>query len=130
VEGWAAVLIGGIGAIIMYAGVSLLDSRGVDDPVGAVSVHGFSGVWGLTSVGIFADGTYGVSGLLYGDSGQLVAQLIGSLVVFAWAFGTGFLLFKAMDRWFGIRVPPEIEMQGLDVAEHGGEAYPEFVQKG
>ncbi|MEM2866551.1 MAG: ammonium transporter [Candidatus Hadarchaeales archaeon] len=130
VEGWAAVLIGMIGGIIMYVGVRSLDMRGIDDPVGAVAVHGFNGIWGLISVGIFADGTYGVTGLLYGNGVQLIAQLISAVVVFTWAFGMGLLIFKVMDRWFGIRVPPEIELQGLDVREHGCEAYPEFISKG
>jgi Amt family ammonium transporter len=129
VEGWAAVLIGMIGGTIMYVSVRFLDMRGIDDPVGAVAVHGFNGIWGLISVGIFADGTYGVTGLLYGNGVQLIAQLTSAVVVFAWAFGMGLLLFKVMNRWFGIRVSPEIELQGLDVLEHGGEAYPEFVQK-
>ena len=130
VEGWAAVIIGVIGGIIVYVGVRFLESRGVDGPVGAVSVHGFNGVWSLISVEIFADGTYGVTGLVGGGFGQIIAQLIGAPIVFAWAFGMGFLIFKTMDRFIGIRVSPEVELQGLDVPEHGGEAYPEFVQKG
>ncbi len=137
VEGWAALVIGLIAGILMYLSVKFIESRGIDDPVGAVSVHGSCGIWGLISIGIFADGTYGnysitgpfVTGLLYGGGfGQLAAQLISALVVVLWAFGTGYALFKLMDRAFGIRVPPEEELTGLDIPEHGGSAYPEFLE--
>jgi Amt family ammonium transporter len=136
VEGWAAIVIGIIGGALLYASVKFLDAKGVDDPVGAVSVHGACGVWGLLSLGFFADGTYGnysietpyVTGLFYGGGGeQLLAQLISVVVVFAWAFGMGYLMFKLMDKTFGIRVSPEEEFAGLDVTEHGIASYPEFV---
>ncbi|MCK4273735.1 MAG: ammonium transporter, partial [Dehalococcoidales bacterium] len=115
VEGWAAIIIGLIGGALMYASVKFLEAKRIDDPVGAVSVHGACGLWGLLSVGFFADGTYGnysidapyVTGLFYGGGGeQLLAQLISVAVVVAWAFGTGYLTFKLMDKAFGIRVPP------------------------
>ena len=120
----------------MYSGVKVLEARSVDDPVGAVSVHGISGLWGLLSVGFFADGTYGnysveapfVTGLLYGGGGgQLLAQFISILVVAVWAFGTGYITFKLMDKAFGVRVSPEEELQGLDIQEHGAPAYHDFV---
>jgi len=107
----------------------------VDDPVGAVSVHGVNGVWGLISVGIFADGTYGnyateapfVKGLLYGGgAGQLISQAIGAAVVVLWAFLCGYIVFKVLDAVMGIRVSPYEEIGGLDVVEHGGSAYPDF----
>jgi Amt family ammonium transporter len=135
VEAWAAVVIGLIAGVIVVVGVLALESLGVDDPVGAVSVHGFNGIWGLLSLGLFADGTYGnyttegphVIGLFYGGGfGQLIAQTIGVLVCVAWAFGMGFILFKTMDAILGIRVPPEEELAGLDVKEHGTAAYPNF----
>ncbi|NSW82582.1 MAG: ammonium transporter [Syntrophothermus sp.] len=138
VEAWAAVVIGVIAGLIVVGGVYFLESRGVDDPVGAVSVHGFNGIWGLLSVGLFADGTYGVysiekpfvTGLFYGGGfGQLIAQLIGVVVVVVWAFGLGYILFKVMDMIFGIRVSPEEELAGLDVLEHGTPAYPEFQHR-
>ncbi|AFV11105.1 high affinity ammonium transporter Amt [Thermacetogenium phaeum DSM 12270] len=138
VEAWAAVVIGAFAGLIVVAGVYFLESRGVDDPVGAVSVHGFCGIWGLISVGLFADGTYGiystetpfVTGLFYGGGfGQLLAQLIGVLCVAVWAFGLGYLMFKGMDLLFGIRVSPEEELIGLDVPEHGTPAYPEFQRQ-
>ncbi len=136
VEGWAAIVIGLIGGVLMYASVKFLEAKGVDDPVGAVSVHGACGLWGLLSVGFFADGTYGnysieapyITGLFYGGGGeQLLAQFISVAVVVAWAFGTGYLTFKLMDKAFGIRVSPEEELQGLDIPEHGTPAYPDFL---
>lgn len=137
VEAWAAVVIGAIAGILVVAGVYFLESRGIDDPVGAVSVHGLNGIWGLLSVGLFADGTYGlysleppyVIGLFYGGGlDQLTAQLIGALTVSVWAFGLGYVLFKVMDLIFGIRVAPEEELQGLDIIEHGTPAYPDFTR--
>ena len=136
IEGWAAIVIGLIGGALMYASVKFLEAKGVDDPVGAVSVHGISGLWGLLSVGFFADGTYGnysieapyITGLFYGGGGgQLLVQFISVVVVAAWAFGMGYLVFKLMDKAFGVRVSPEEELQGLDVPEHGTPAYPGFV---
>lgn len=135
VEGWASIVIGLIAGALMYISVKFLESKGIDDPIGAISVHGACGLWGLLSVGLFADGTYGiysieapyVTGLFYGGgTGQLLAQLISILVVVAWSFGMGFLTFKIMDRLFGIRVPPEEELQGLDIPVHGTPAYPDY----
>lgn len=135
VEAWAAVVIGLIAGILVVLGVYFWEARGIDDPVGAVSVHGINGVWGLISVGLFADGTYGLAttnaplirGLFYGGGfDQLIAQLIGVGVCVAWAFGLGLLMFKIMDLCFGIRVSPEEEIKGLDIPEHGTPAYPNF----
>lgn len=135
VEAWAAVVIGLIAGVLVVLSVYTLEGLGVDDPVGAVSVHGTNGLWGLISVGLFADGTYGnyatvepfAKGLFYGGgTGQLIAQLIGAATAAIWAFGLGFLLFKIMDLCFGIRVSPEEELKGLDVPEHGTPAYPNF----
>jgi len=138
VEGWASIVIGFIGGVLMYASVKFLEAKRIDDPVGAVSVHGACGLWGLLSVGFFADGTYGnysvdapyVTGLFYGGGGeQLLAQFISVVVVAVWAFGMGYLTFKLMDKAFGIRVSPEEELQGLDIHEHGAPAYPDFITK-
>jgi Amt family ammonium transporter len=137
VEGWAAIVIGLIAGALMYASVKFIEARGIDDPVGAVSVHGVNGLWGLLSVGFFADGTYGnystgapfATGLFYGGGGgQLLAQFISVVMVAAWAFGMGYLTFKLMDKAFGIRVSPEEELQGLDIPEHGTPSYPDFIQ--
>ena len=136
VEGWVSIIIGGIAGALMYASVKFFENRGVDDPVGAVSVHGIGGLWGLLSVGLFADGTYGnysveapfVTGLFYGGGWeQLLAQIISIIVVVVWAFGLGFITFKLMDKFMGIRVSPAEEIKGLDVPEHGLPAYPDFI---
>jgi len=135
VEAWAALLIGAIAGSLVVGGVYFFESLGIDDPVGAVSVHGINGIWGLIAVGLFADGTYGlgtseaplIRGLLYGGgAGQLIAQLIGAAVCILWAFGLGFVMFKTMDKVFGIRISPAEELKGLDVQEHGSPAYPNF----
>lgn len=133
VEAWAAVAIGIIAGIIVIYGVRFFDNIGIDDPVGAVSVHGLNGLWGLLSVGIFADGTYGlcttdaprVTGLLYGGGfGQLIAQAISAVVCFFWAFILGLIVFGIGKLIFnGIRVSEEEEIEGLDVFEHGMAGY-------
>ncbi len=135
VASWASVVIGIVAGALLVAGVYFLEAVKIDDPVGAVPVHGFNGLWGLIAVGLFADGTYGnysldppyVTGLFYGGGvDQLIAQLIGAAVLFVWAFGTGLVLFKLLDSVLGIRVDPREEIQGLDLLEHGTPAYPEF----
>ncbi|MBA2848599.1 ammonium transporter [Thermosulfuriphilus ammonigenes] len=135
VEAWAAAVIGIVAGFIVVAGVYLLEGLKIDDPVGAVPVHGFNGIWGLLAVGIFADGTYGnysieppfVKGLLYGGGvDQFISQLIGAGALILWAFGCGLVLFKVLDSLMGIRVEPKEELMGLDIIEHGTPAYPEF----
>lgn len=134
IQGWSAVVIGLVAGVLVVVGVLGLENLGVDDPVGAVSVHGINGFWGLLSLGIFADGTYGnytteapfVRGLLYGDGGQFTAQLIGAVSCFLWAFIAGFITFKVIDAVIGIRVSPQEEIDGLDIHEHGTSAYPNF----
>jgi Amt family ammonium transporter len=135
IEAWAAVVIGLVAGALVVISVFGIERLGIDDPVGAVSVHGVNGVWGLISVGLFADGTYGnysldapfATGLFYGGgTGQLIAQVIGAGTAALWAFGTGYILFKILDAVMGIRVSPQEELKGLDVFEHGGPAYPDF----
>ncbi len=133
----ASVLIGGIaGAIVVFAVLFVERTLKVDDPVGAIAVHGFNGAWGVISLGLFADGSYGdgwngvpgtVKGLFYGDSSQLVAQLIGTVTCFIWAFVLFYLWFKLTDVIVGNRVSAEVELEGLDVPEMGAMAYPDFV---
>ncbi len=106
----------------------------VDDPVGAVSVHGVNGLWGMLAVGLFADGSYGggwngvegtVRGLFYGGGGgQLAAQVIGCAVVVVWAFGLSYIFFRIQKKVQGIRVTRDEEMIGLDIPEMGVPAYP------
>ncbi len=123
-----SVVIGAIAGVLVVAGVFGLEKLGIDDPVGAVSVHGINGVWGLISVGIFATGEYGdVTGILYGG-GQLVPQLIGAATVTAWGLGCGLVIFKVLDLVMGVRASSEEEIKGLDILEHGTPAYPEFYQ--
>jgi ammonium transporter, Amt family len=135
IEAWAAVVIGLVAGILVVMSVYFWEARGIDDPVGAVSVHGINGVWGLLSVGLFADGTYGlcttteplVKGLFYGGGfDQLIAQAIGAAVAVTWAFSLGYITFKVMDKVAGIRVSPQEEIKGLDIPEHGTPAYPNF----
>jgi len=126
----SAVIIGTVaGVIVCMAMVFFERTLKVDDPVGAISVHGACGMWGQICVGLFADGTAnwaGVApkGLFFGDGGQLVAQLIGAVVCFAWAFGASFVFFKVLMALGLFRSKPEDELAGLDVPEMGTSAYP------
>jgi Amt family ammonium transporter len=134
---WAAVVIGITAGLIVCYGVWFFDHVAkVDDPCGAVSVHGLCGVWGLLAVGIFADGTYGdgwngvggtVRGLLYGGAGQLGAQTVMIVVNVAWAFAVTYGLFRLVGRVMQLRVSPEAELEGLDMPEFGASCYPDFV---
>lgn len=123
---WAAVVIGAIAPFAMDLMNWFVERViKVDDPVGAVGVHAGGGLWGLLAVGIFADGTYyEVAGLITGQTGQLIAQLIDMATVTVWALGTGFLLFWLLKVTMGLRASREEELAGLDVPEHGTAAYP------
>ena len=124
VEPWAAVVIGAVAAPVMIGSVWFIERvLRVDDPVGAVSVHGAAGLWGLLAVGIFADGKFGVSGLVDGEGWQIVAQLISMGVVASWALVTGGALFLFLKFTIGVRVSREEELEGLDISEHGILAY-------
>jgi Amt family ammonium transporter len=122
---WAAVVIGGVAALVMMWSLGFVERvLKVDDPVGAVSVHAAGGLWGLLAVGIFADGTYGnVRGLIVGETGQLVAQLISMGVVTLWTLATGYVMFALIRATIGLRASREEELQGLDIPEHGTPAY-------
>jgi len=132
----AAVFIGLTAGLLVVWSVFLVERHlRVDDPVGAISIHGTCGVWGLLAVGLFANGTYGagwngqpggVTGLFYGGAAQLGAQAIGAVVCVAFVLATVFVLFKALDATVGNRVRPEAEFEGLDVTEMGTIAYPDF----
>lgn len=133
----SAVIIGAIAGALVVFSVLFIDRKlKIDDPVGAISVHMVNGIWGVISVGIFADGTYGdglngvaggVTGLLYGNVGQFLAQLIDAGVVLVWAIGLSYVFFKILNATHGMRVKPEDEIAGLDIPEMGMYAYPEFV---
>jgi Amt family ammonium transporter len=130
----AAVLVGTVAGVLVVWGVALLERRlRIDDPVGAFPVHGLCGAWGALAVGLFADGSWGhgwngvegpVRGLLFGDPGQLVAQLAGVATNAALVFGAAYGFFRLLDRLVGLRVPADVELQGLDALEMGTDAYP------
>jgi ammonium transporter, Amt family len=120
VSNWGAVIIGGLAGIIVVFAVLFIDRIKIDDPVGAISVHGVCGAWGTLAVGLFA--TEG--GLFYGDGAdQLVTQFIGVVAVFAFVTITTGLLFLALKHTIGLRVSAEEEVEGLDVHEHGAAGY-------
>ncbi len=134
-----AAIIGFIAGVLVCLSVSFVEnSLKVDDPVGAISVHGTCGLWGVLSVGLFADGTsnYGgswngvtgsVTGLFYGDSSQLVAQLVGIATLVGFVFTFSFVLNWVLDIFLGQRVSAATEVAGLDLPEMGQIGYPEFV---
>jgi Amt family ammonium transporter len=125
---WAAIAIGLIAGIILRASLYFIEFKlRIDDPIGAVSVHGANGLWGLLSVGIFADGSYlGVKGLIMGSGWQLLAQFIGCVALILWTFGAGYLVFLLLKKTIGLRVPIKEEIAGIDIYEHGLECYPGF----
>lgn len=116
-----AIIIGALAGILLIYSVTFFDNiLRIDDPVGAISVHGMCGAFGTLMVGFFAKGT----GLLYGGgTAQLVSQIIGVVSTAAWALVTGFILFKILKATVGLRVPKRIEEEGLDIYEHGESAY-------
>ena len=143
---WSAALIGLIAGVLVVYSVLFFEQKGVDDVVGAVSVHGMNGVWGLLSVGIFSTGEYGagwngvvrdayvkaygsdgVRGLLYGDFSQFLAQCLDAAVVVIVGFVLGYAWFKFSDMITPIRVSKEVEIEGLDIPEVGAPAYPDFA---
>jgi ammonium transporter, Amt family len=134
----SAVIIGLIAGVLLVWGISFVErTLKVDDPVGAITVHGMNGAWGVLSLGLFADGTYGegfnlvpgtVRGLFFGGGfGQLAAQTIGTLSNVVWVFAVSYGAMKIIGATIGNRVSAEIELQGLDLPEMGVPAYPDFV---
>lgn len=135
----AAFIIGLIAGLVVVWGVLFWERIGVDDPVGAISVHGVAGLWGIISVGLFANGTYGdgyngvagnVTGLFYAHHSprQLLAQLIAAGTCLLWNLAVGGTVFWLIGRALGSnRVSPEIEIAGLDIPEMGSPGYPEFI---
>jgi len=134
-------IIGAIAGVLVVWAVYFIDHKlKVDDPVGAVAVHGVNGLFGMLCVGLFADGSYGdglngvtgsgVTGLFYGDPGQLLAQVIGMVTVVVWAFGLSYIFFKVQDKLQGLRVTPEQELEGLDIHEVGMVAYTDLSLTG
>jgi len=135
-----AVLLGGIAGILVYLGVELLEYLRIDDPIGAVPVHGLCGIWGTLSLGLFASGEFGATGnfapdnsaplkgLFYGGGTQLLtAQFIGSAITCLSVFAVSMVMFYALNAIGILRISREGELEGLDLHEHGISAYPEYV---
>ncbi|HHT9153035.1 MAG TPA: hypothetical protein ACFYEM_05815, partial [Candidatus Hypogeohydataceae bacterium YC40] len=120
------VVIGLLAGLIMRGTVWLVESVfKIDDPLVATAVHGANGLWGLLAVGIFADGSYGgVKGLITGSGYQLLAQFIAMATAIAWASAAGFAIFLTLKYTMGLRVPRNVELDGLDIHIHGVECYP------
>ncbi|MDD5081270.1 MAG: ammonium transporter [Candidatus Omnitrophica bacterium] len=125
----AAIVIGGIGGILVVFGVVILDKMQIDDPVGAFPVHGINGVWGTLAVGLFGQKALGLANdglFLGGGIKQFAVQLLGisSVVIFVVVAMT--IIFKLIDKFIGLRVSREEELKGLDISEHGMESYSGF----
>jgi Amt family ammonium transporter len=135
-----AIMLGGVAGVIVVLGVELLEWLRIDDPIGAVPVHGFCGIWGTLSLGLFASGQYGVTGPLAADNSAplaglfygggvkvLTAQAIGSLIITTATFAAALAVMYAVKAMGLLRVSAEGEGYGLDLHEHGISAYPEYV---
>jgi ammonium transporter, Amt family len=135
-----AIILGGVAGVIVVIGVDLLEWLRIDDPIGAVPVHGFCGIWGTLSLGLFATGEFGASGpfapdnsaplkgLFYGGGTTvLFAQIIGSLTITVATFAVALTVMYAINAFKLLRVSPEGEIEGLDIHEHGISAYPEYL---
>lgn len=135
---WAAMVIGIVAGGVVVGTVVWMDHKAkVDDPVGAVAVHGANGLWGVLALGIFADGKYGdgfngvkggVKGLLYGGGGQFMAQLTDVIVLVVFCSIMCIIFFRLLDKTLGMRSKPEDEVAGLDLPEMGALAYPDFLE--
>lgn len=135
-----AVLLGGIAGVIVIVAVDVLEWLRIDDPIGAVPVHGICGIWGTISLGLFACGQYGASGplgpdnsaplkgLFYGGGLQVLkAQIIGSACITLATFGVAMVVMLVVNAMGLLRLPAEMETYGMDLHEHGISAYPEYV---
>jgi Amt family ammonium transporter len=135
-----AIMLGGVAGVIVVYGVELLEWLRIDDPIGAVPVHGICGIWGTLSLGLFAAGKYGstgpfapdhsapLAGLFYGGGLTLLkAQAIGSVIITLATFGVAMVLMLLVNAMGLLRISAEGEAEGLDLHEHGISAYPEYV---
>ena len=135
-----SILLGAVAGVIVVYGVELLEYLRIDDPIGAVPVHGMCGIWGTWSLGLFATGQFGASGqfaadnsaplkgLFYGGGTQvLVAQIVGNGIITLATFGVALVVMYAINAAGLLRVSAEGENYGLDLHEHGISAYPEYV---
>jgi Amt family ammonium transporter len=135
-----AILLGGVAGVVVVAGVELLEWMRIDDPIGAVPVHGLCGIWGTLSLGLFACGKYGATGpitadnsaplkgLFYGGGTQvLLAQALGSLIITTATFMVALAVMYAVNATGTLRISKEGELFGMDLHEHGISAYPEYM---
>ncbi len=128
VDNVGAVIIGLVAGVIVVFSVLIVDRLRIDDPVGAISVHGVCGAWGLIAVGLL-DTVNGKGVIAGGGVDQLVAQLIGIVAIVGWTFVTSSAVFWAIRLTVGLRVSAADEIAGLDRIEHGAVAYPEFMEQ-
>jgi Amt family ammonium transporter len=117
----SSVIIGAIAGVLVVFSVVTIDRMHIDDPVGAVSVHGVCGAWGTLAAGLF-----NIEGLTVKI---ITTQAIGIAAAFVWSFGCAFILFKVIKATVGLRVTEEEEVEGLDYGEHGSHAYADFLTK-
>ncbi len=115
----SAIIIGAVSGVLVVFSVLFFDKIRIDDPVGAVSVHGVCGAWGTLAAGLFNMGGVTLS--------IVMVQVVGIVACFAWTFTMAFIMFKVISKTMGLRVTPEEELEGLDFTEHGGHAYPDFT---
>ena len=129
----SAVIIGAISGILVVVAYFFIDEKlKIDDPVGAIAVHGVNGFWGILSLGLFADGSYGdgwngvpgtVKGLFYGDGKQFIAELIGGITCFVFVFTVMYIFFKICKKTIGLRSSDADQIAGLDIPEMGVHGY-------
>ena len=135
-----SVLLGGIAGVLVIVAVDALEYLRIDDPIGAVPVHGICGIWGTLSLGLFASGQYGatgplgpdnsapLTGLFYGGGFKVLeAQIIGSAVTVVATFSVAMVVMLAVNAMGMLRLPADMEAYGMDLHEHGISAYPEYV---
>jgi Amt family ammonium transporter len=138
VNAFGSVVIGLVGGVLVVVGIDLIEHLRIDDPIGAVAVHGVCGIWGTWSLGLFATGQFvdavgaKPEGLFWGGGGKLLfAQVWGNVAIGALAFGAGMLLMHAVKLTKTLRVSEEGELEGIDIHEHGSPAYlPEAAYMG
>jgi Amt family ammonium transporter len=133
VNAMGSIIIGGVAGILVVVAYYFIDTKlKIDDPVGAVAVHGVNGFWGVLALGLFADGKYGegwngvagtVKGLFYGDASQFFAELIGGITCFAFVFPVMYIFFKICAATVGLRSSEEQQAVGLDIPEMGVHGY-------
>ncbi|MDE0108501.1 MAG: ammonium transporter [Bryobacterales bacterium] len=119
-----AIIIGAVSGVLVVLSIRFFDKLHVDDPVGAISVHGVCGVWGTLGAALLHENLF--LGLEYDLLGTLWVQIVGAVVAFVWTFGTAFVLFKTINAAIGLRVAQADEIEGLDLGEHNSRAYPDF----